>query len=195
MIIRSHQDLDVYKLGFECAMEIFEITKSFPLEEKYSLTDQIKRSSRSVCSNIAEAFRKRKYPKSFVSKLSDAEGEAAETQVWLHFSYCCKYMEKSKYQQLYKNYDHIIGKLVNMSLHPEKWNFLNQFSFPLSLTHSVSLPLTHSFHLTVPSSPHLLVTQSQSLFVTLSASLPLFFTATQIPHPGQKKHPRDQRPL
>ncbi|MBD3376497.1 four helix bundle protein [candidate division KSB1 bacterium] len=136
MIIRSHQDLDVYKLAFECAMIIFELSKSFPPEEKYSLTDQIRRSSRSVCSNIAEAFRKRKYPKSFVSKLSDAEGEAAETQVWLQFSFSCKYMEKTEYQKLCKNYDHIIGKLVSTS---GKMEFLNKalphsFSFSLSLS-------------------------------------------------------------
>ena len=102
-------------------MKIFEITKSFPIEEKYSLTDQIRRSSRSVCSNIAEAFRKRKYPKSFVAKLSDSEGEAAETQVWLDFSLECNYISKSEYSTLYKHYDNIIGKLVNMSIQPEKW--------------------------------------------------------------------------
>jgi hypothetical protein len=78
--IRSHRELDVYQLAFESAMRIFEVSKSFPNEEKYSLTDQIRRSSRSICANISEAFRKRKYPKSFVSKLSDAESEAGETQ-------------------------------------------------------------------------------------------------------------------
>ncbi|MCH7973577.1 MAG: four helix bundle protein [Bacteroidetes bacterium] len=121
MKIRSHKELDVYKMAFEVAMKIFEITKSFPIEEKYSLTDQIRRSSRSVCSNIAEAFRKRKYPKSFVAKLSDSEGEAAETQVWLDFSLECKYIGKLEYSTLYKHYDNIIGKLVNMSIQPEKW--------------------------------------------------------------------------
>lgn len=123
MKIRTHKDLDVYKIAFEVAMEIFEISKKFPVEEKYSLTDQIRRSSRSVCSNLAEAFRKRKYPKSFVSKLSDSEGEAAETQVWLDFALECKYIEDTSYKSLYESYDNIIGKLVNMSLHPENWTF------------------------------------------------------------------------
>jgi len=123
MKIRSHKDLDVYKMAFEAAMKIFEITKGFPKEEKYSLTDQIRRSSRSVCSNIGEAFRKRRYPKAFVSKLSDSEGEAAETQVWLDFSLRCKYINEDIYNELYIEYEHIIGKLVNMSLQPEKWKY------------------------------------------------------------------------
>lgn len=123
MKIRSHKELEVYKMAFNAAMEIFELTKTFPKEEKYSLTDQIRRSSRSVCSNIAEAFRKRKYPKSFVSKLNDSEGEAAETQVWLDFSLNCNYIDTKKYVKLYEDYDNIIGKLVNMSLQPEKWTY------------------------------------------------------------------------
>lgn len=123
MKIRSHKDLDVYKLAFEAAMRIFDLTRFFPKEEMYSLTDQIRRSSRSVCANIAEAFRKRKYPKHFVSKLSDSESEAAETQVWLDFSLKCKYIEQQTYQELYEKYDNILGKLVNMSLHPEKWKY------------------------------------------------------------------------
>ena len=123
MKIRTHKDLDVYNLAFEAAMEIFEITKKFPAEEKYSLTDQIRRSSRSVCANLAEAFRKRKYPKAFVTKLSDSEGEAAETQVWLDFALKYGYIEDSTYAQLLEKYDNIIGKLVNMSLHPENWTF------------------------------------------------------------------------
>jgi len=123
MKIRSHKELDVYNLAFEAAMEIFELTKLFPKEELYSLTDQIRRSSRSVCSNIAEAFRKRKYPKSFISKLSDSEGEAAETQVWLDFSLKCGYINEDKYNVLNDQYENIIGKLVNMSLQPEKWRY------------------------------------------------------------------------
>jgi len=110
-------------LAFEAAMKIFEITKSFPKEEKYSLTDQIRRSSRSVCSNIGEAFRKRRYPKAFVSKLSDSEGEAAETQVWLDFSLRCQYINEQIYRELDEQYNNIIGKLVNMSLQPEKWKY------------------------------------------------------------------------
>ncbi|HPO55871.1 MAG TPA: four helix bundle protein [Ignavibacteriaceae bacterium] len=123
MNIRSHKDLDVYKLAFDSALEVFELTKKFPKEEKYSLSDQIRRSSRSVCSNLAEAFRKRKYPKSFVSKLSDAEGEAAETQVWLDFAVKFEYIDLETHSYLYEKYDHIIGKLVNMSLSADKWSF------------------------------------------------------------------------
>ncbi len=123
MKIRSHKELDVFKMAFEASMKIYELSKTFPKEEKYSLTDQIRRSSRSVCSNLAEAFRKRRYPKAFVSKLSDSEGEAAETQVWLDYSLKCKYLETEIYNDLYQTYDHIIGKLVNMSLHPEKWKY------------------------------------------------------------------------
>jgi four helix bundle protein len=120
--IRSHRELDVYQLAFESAMRIFEVSKSFPNEEKYSLTDQIRRSSRSICANISEAFRKRKYPKSFVSKLSDAESEAGETQTWLDFAKECGYLSDDKYQELHENYDHILGKLVNMARFPEKWS-------------------------------------------------------------------------
>jgi len=123
MRIRTHNDLDVYKIAFKSAMEIFEITKKFPVEEKHSLTDQIRRSSGSVSANLAEAFRKRKYPKAFVSKLSDSEGEAAETQVWLDFALCGHYIDAPVHQILIENYDQVIGKLVNMSLHPENWTF------------------------------------------------------------------------
>jgi len=123
MKIRSHTELDVFKLAFEAAMSIFEITKQFPKEEKFSLTDQIRRSSRSVCANLAEAFRKRRYPKSFVAKLSDSEGESAETQVWLKFAYQSNYIEKDQYVRLNDTYERIIGKLVTMSLQPEKWKY------------------------------------------------------------------------
>ncbi|MBZ0198571.1 MAG: four helix bundle protein [Ignavibacteriaceae bacterium] len=123
MKIRSHGELDVYKLSFEASMKIFELTKTFPIEEKYSLSDQIRRSSRSVCANLSEAFRKRKYPKSFVSKLSDSEGEAAETQVWLEYCFKCNYINETMYSGLNEKYDQIIGKLVNMSLQPEKWSY------------------------------------------------------------------------
>ena len=123
MRIRSHKDLETYQMAFKSAMEIFELTKGFPKEEKYSMTDQIRRSSRSVCANLAEAFRKRKYPKHFISKLSDCEGEAAETQVWLDFAVKCKYIEEEEYLDLMKKYDQTLGKLVNMALHPEKWSY------------------------------------------------------------------------
>jgi len=121
--IRKHQDLKVFHLSFEAGMEVFELTKSFPKEERYSLTDQIRRSSRSVSGNIAEAFRKRKYPKAFVSILSDSEGESAETQVWLDYALACKYIRKELYDSLYDKYDHIIAMLVNMSIQPGNWSF------------------------------------------------------------------------
>ena len=99
------------------------MTKKFPREEKYSLTDQIRRSSRSVSGNIAEAWRKRKYPKSFVAKLNDSEGEAAETQVWLDYALACEYIDKTQHKSLYENYNNIIGMLVNMQLGSNKWKF------------------------------------------------------------------------
>lgn len=119
--ITRHNDLEVYKMAFEAAMRIFELSKSFPKDERYSLTDQIRRSSRSVCANIAEGFRKRKYAAAFVAKLSDAEAEAAETQVWLEFALKCQYLDEGLYSEFFKNYDHVLGKLVNMMRHPEKW--------------------------------------------------------------------------
>lgn len=119
--IRKHTELRVFKLSFEAGMEVFELSKGFPKEERYSLTDQIRRSSRSVSGNIAEAWRKRKYPKSFVAKLSDSEGEAAETQVWLDYGLKCKYIMKNDYELLYDKYEHIIAMLINMSTNPEKW--------------------------------------------------------------------------
>jgi four helix bundle protein len=123
MKIRSHRELEVYILSFDIAMKIFEISKGFPKEETYSLTDQIRRSSRSVCANLAEAFRKRRYPKSFISKLSDSESEAAETQTWLDFSLSCEYITETEYNDLNETYDKILGKLVTMSLHPENWSW------------------------------------------------------------------------
>ena len=119
--IVRHQDLEVYKKAFEAAMEIFELSKTFPKEETYSLTDQIRRSSRSVCSNIAEAWRKRRYEAAFVSKLNDAEGEAAETQTWLEFSVRCNYLEKESGRELFKEYDEIIAMLLSMGNNPDKW--------------------------------------------------------------------------
>jgi four helix bundle protein len=120
--IRTHKDLKVYQISFAAGMEVFEITKSFPKEERYSLTDQIRRSSRSVSGNVAEAFRKRRYPKHFISKLSDSEGESAETQVWLDYALACKYIDKKIHEPLYDKYDHIISMLVNMGNNPEKWS-------------------------------------------------------------------------
>lgn len=102
-------------------MRIFEISKNFPKEETYSLTDQMRRSSRSVCANTAEAWRKRRYQAAFVSKLNDAEGEAAETQTWLEFAVRRDYMDKDVGRTLFKTYDEVISMLVTMINHPEKW--------------------------------------------------------------------------
>src|SRR4030042_7018417 len=119
--IRHFRELEVYQLAMETAIKIFEESKFFPNEEKYSLTDQMRRSSRSVCANIAEGWRKRRYPNAFVSKLSDADSEAAETQVWLEFAFRCGYLDQNLFDELNKEYDRIMGKLVNMMVHPEQW--------------------------------------------------------------------------
>lgn len=102
-------------------MRIFEETKNFPPEEKFSMVDQMRRSSRSVCANIAEAWRKRRYPAHFVSKLSDSEGEAEEARVWLEFSLRCRYINEQTFDELDYSYDLIIGQLVKMLSEPEKW--------------------------------------------------------------------------
>ena len=119
--IHTHKDLEVYQLAYSLAMEIFNLTKTFPIEERYSLTDQIRRSSRSVPANISEAWRKRIYPKSFVAKINDAEAEATETQVWLDFSFNCNYIDEEVHGRLYSEYDRVLGKLVKMRNNPEKW--------------------------------------------------------------------------
>ena len=121
--IKTHRDLKVFQLSFEAGMEIFKLSKLFPREEMYSLTDQIRRSSRSVSGNIAEAFRKRRYPKTFVSKLSDAEGEAAETQVWLDYARACEYLDPEAHAGLNDKYEHIISMIINMSSKPENWTW------------------------------------------------------------------------
>ena len=119
--IRNHKDLRVYQLAYEAALEIQQLTKNFPSEEKYSLTDQIRRSSRSVCANLAEAYRKRLYSKNFISKLSDSQGESGETQVWLDFSDSFEYIDHETHAKLYDKYEHILAMLINISNHPEKW--------------------------------------------------------------------------
>ena len=115
------RNLITYQKAFSLAMEIFEISRTFPKEEKYSLTDQIRRSSRSVCANMGEAYRKRRYPKHFISKLSDADSENSETQVWLDFALACKYISKDMWKELNEK-SLAIGKLLNhMMRHPEKF--------------------------------------------------------------------------
>ncbi len=119
--IRSYKELRVYQAAIEAAMRIFEITKRFPVEERFSMVDQMRRSSRSVCSNIGEAWRKRRYPAHFASKLSDSEGEAEETRVWLELAFRCGYMSKTETDELDQTYDGILGQLVRMIEHPEHW--------------------------------------------------------------------------
>jgi len=120
-MMRGHRDLKVYQLAYRLAMEIFTLSKSFPKEERYSLTDQIRRSSRSVATNIVEAFRKRRYPNMFVSKLADADGEAAETQVWVDFAHDCGYLSQKKHDELIAGYEEV-GKMVGgMMASPEKF--------------------------------------------------------------------------
>ena len=119
--ISSYKELRVYQAAMSAAMRIFELTKKFPIEERYSLTDQIRRSSRSVCSNIGEAWRKRRYRAHFISKLSDSEGEAEETRVWLEVSWRCGYVSEAEASDLDQEYDRIIGQLVRMIDRPEQW--------------------------------------------------------------------------
>jgi len=119
--IRHFRDLDVYQNAFKTALHIYELTKKFPAEERYALTDQIRRSSRSVCANIAEAWRKRRYTAAFISKLSDSEGEAAETQVHIEFAFRHGYVSEAEFCDIDNAYEHILGQLVRMIEHPEKW--------------------------------------------------------------------------
>jgi four helix bundle protein len=119
--IQSYKNLRVYQAAMNAAMDIFEVTKFFPIEERYSLVDQIRRSSRSVCTNIAEAWRKRRYKAAFISKLSDAESEACETQVWLEFANRCGYLDSIKATGLDSNYNQIIGQFVRMIEEADKW--------------------------------------------------------------------------
>ena len=115
------KDLIVYQKGFKNAMNIFHVTKKYPTDEKFGLTSQIRRSSRSVCSNLAEAYRKRRYPTHFIAKISDADMENSETQVWLDFSLSCKYINKQVYLE-YKVRSEEIGKMLNhMIENPDKY--------------------------------------------------------------------------
>jgi four helix bundle protein len=115
------KDLRVYRLAYKLAMEIFHISKEFPTEERYSLTDQIRRSSRSITTNIAEAFRKRQYPKMFISKLSDADGETSETQVWLDYALDCGYISEDKKKELMNGYEEVGKMLGSMISNPGKF--------------------------------------------------------------------------
>ncbi len=120
-VVRRHEDLEVYQVAFEVAMQIFEVSKRFPVEERYSLTDQIRRSSRSVCANLAEAWRKRLYEAMFVSKLSDCIAEAAETQTWIAFATRCHYLDAQTGAELHQVYDRILGMLINLTQNSKDW--------------------------------------------------------------------------
>ncbi len=139
-----------YQVAFEAAMSIFELSKDLPAEERYSLTDQICRSSRSVCANLAESWRKRRYPAHFASKLTDAQSEAEETRVWLQLSSRCGYLARERALELDSEYDHITGRLVHMSTNLDTGSFdksdragddLSRLPFPLSPPPSVAVRL------------------------------------------------------
>jgi four helix bundle protein len=119
--VLNHRQLEVYTRAFDLSMQVFELSREFPREEVYSLTDQIRRSTRSVSSNLAEAWRKRRYLHAFIAKLSDAEAEAAESQTWLEYAVKCGYMDRTVAAKIYKDYDKIIGTLVGMIIHADDW--------------------------------------------------------------------------
>ena len=121
MPARDFKEFNVYRTAFDAAFSVFELSKRFPRDERYSLTDQVRRSSRSVCANIAEAWRKRRYPASFVSKLSDADAEAAETQVWLDIALRCDYIDDTAHDELADRYAHICAQLVKMMADADRW--------------------------------------------------------------------------
>ena len=121
VLVKHFKELRVYQKAFEAATRIYKLSKRWPKEERYSLTDQIRRSSRSVCANIAEAWRKRRYPAHFVSKLSDSDAEAAETQVWLDLALDCGYINQEDHASLYATYENVAGGLVKMMANPNAW--------------------------------------------------------------------------
>jgi four helix bundle protein len=123
--IRNFRDLNVYQNALAVGLRVYDLSKKFPVEERYALTDQIRRSSRSVCANIAEAWRKRRYEAAFIAKLSDAEGEAAETQVHLEFAFHHSYLSRDEFLSVDDTYEKIIGQLVKMIDEPDKWLIKN----------------------------------------------------------------------
>ena len=120
-IIRTHRELEVYRLAYKLALDIYELSKIFPRKEIYSLNSQIKRSSRSVPANLAEAFRKRRYQKAFIAKLSDAEAESAETHTWLDFSRDHGYLSENNHADLSNKYELVISMIIKMINNPDKW--------------------------------------------------------------------------
>jgi four helix bundle protein len=117
----GYESLKVFQMAFEMTMDIFEISKRFPKEETYSLTDQVRRSSRSVCANIGEGYRKRIYPKSFVSKMADSDGECSETMIHLKCGFCADYISEEDFNYFQNKYDEIGRMLSSMIQNPEKF--------------------------------------------------------------------------
>lgn len=148
-LVKHFRELRVYKQAFAAASRIYELSGHWPKEERYSLTDQIRRSSRSVCANIAEAWRKRRYSAYFVSKLSDSDGEAAETEVWLDFALDCGYIDQETRNDLYDTYENVIGGLVNMMANPNTWCGPSQLRKPTPIHNSP----THSSQTSTPPHP------------------------------------------
>ena len=144
-LVKHFRELRVYRQAFEAATRIYELSKGWPKEERYSLTDQIRRSSRSVCANVAEAWRKRRYPAHFVSKLSDSDSEAAETQVWLDFALNCGYINQQDHDTLYAAYDGVAGGLVKMMANSKAWCGPSQLREP---------PATYIPGTVLPLQPH-----------------------------------------
>jgi len=141
-LVKHFNELRVYQQAFAAATRIYELSKGWPKEERYSLVGQVRRSSRSVCANIAEAWRKRRYPAHFVSKLSDADAEAAETQVWLDFALDCGYVDQQDHDALYAAYENVAGGLVKMMANPSAWCGPSQLREPagLYLSHTPTPP-------------------------------------------------------
>lgn len=135
-MVSGYKNLKVYQLAFKAAVEIFELTKKFPVEERFSLTDQIRRSSRSVCTCIGEVYRKRKYPKYFSLKMTDADGEATETVIWLDLAFAAKYISKGEHLRLVETYEEIGRMSSSMADNPDKFlpheksNFVSEEESP-----------------------------------------------------------------
>jgi four helix bundle protein len=149
--IIDHKELRVYQQAFDAAMAIFDLTTTFPAEERYALSDQIRRSSRSICANLAEAWRKRRYEAAFLGKLSDCEAEAAETQTWLDFAINCNYISPEKGEELYTTYNQVLAGLVSMIRNPSPWLLRRQEAAPMKKfsppeMKEGSFPTPHTLH-------------------------------------------------
>lgn len=120
-LIRNHFEWEIFRDAYHAAMQVFSVSKRFPLEERFSLTDQVRRSSRGVSANLAEAWRRRRYKGAFLMRLNDAEAEAAETQTWLAFAVSCDYVKRDDVAEIVSTYDTIIGAIVNTTRNPSPW--------------------------------------------------------------------------